>query len=261
MKDVQNTIDHRQLPINKVGIKDLRIPITVRDRRNGVQRTVASVDMCVELPRYFKGTHMSRFVEVLNEHQGIIDIRHFGHILHAMKNRLEADVAHLNIRFPYFIEKIAPVSGARSLMDYDCIYEGSVGKDDVVDYIIGVVVPVTTLCPCSKEISDRGAHNQRSFVTLKVRFAPHRFVWIEDLIKIAEKAASSELYALLKRPDEKYVTEKAYDNPRFVEDMVREIASALMDMDEIVWLHVESEHLESIHNHNAYAMIEIDKRS
>ncbi len=259
MKDVQSNIDYRNLPIDQVGIRKLKYPITVKDRRSGAQKTIASIDMSVELPRRFKGTHMSRFVEALNDHQGIIDIRSFGRILQTLKDRLEARSAHLSLTFPYFVEKMAPVSGEKGLMEYECCYEGKSGEDGSIDYLIGVTVPVTSLCPCSKEISERGAHNQRSYVTIKARFAKTRFVWIEDLVKIAEECASADVYSLLKRADEKFLTEKAYDNPRFVEDMVREIAARLMQMPEIRWFRVESEHMESIHNHNAFALIEIDK--
>ena len=260
MKDIQNQRDNRSLPINRVGIKGLSYPIAVRDRRTNVQRTVASMSMSVDLPRHFKGTHMSRFLEVIHEHQDIIDIRQFGRILHSLRSRLEADNAHIDIEFPYFVEKMAPVSGSKSLMDYRCRYSGSINGKGEVDYVMGVEVPVTSLCPCSKEISQYGAHNQRSSVTIEARFAPNKFLWIEDLINIAEGAASCPVYSLLKRPDEKYITEKAYENPRFVEDVVREAAAKLLDKPEVVWFKIESENMESIHNHNAYALIEIDKR-
>ena len=259
MKDVQNQRDHRELPINKVGIKGLRYPITVRDRRTGSQKTVASIQMSVELPREFKGTHMSRFIEALQQEQEVIDIRQFGRILKAIREKLNARSAHLDMEFPYFIEKHAPVSGAKSYMDYQCFYQGVSEEGRDIDFTIGVTAPVTTLCPCSKEISDRGAHNQRSFVTMQVRFVPPTFLWIEDLVEMAEEAASSAMYALLKRPDEKFVTERAFDHPRFVEDMVREVAGQLMARPEVRWFRVESENLESIHNHNAFAVIEADK--
>ena len=254
--DVQNSPDLRHLPIDKVGIKDIRHPVVVKDRSQGVQHTIASFNMYVELPHNFKGTHMSRFVEILNGHDVEISVESFKDMLAEMSRRLEADTGHIEMSFPYFINKAAPVSGVKSLMDYQVTFIGEIrgGRDRMT---IKVVVPVTSLCPCSKEISQYGAHNQRSHVTLKVR--TNTFVWIEDLIDLVEKQASCELYGLLKRPDEKYVTEHAYDNPKFVEDMVRDVAAVLNDDDRIDAYVVESENFESIHNHSAYAMIQKDK--
>jgi len=254
--DVQSTPDLRHLPIDKVGIKDIRHPVLVKDRSQGVQHTIANFNMFVELPHNFKGTHMSRFVEILNAHDMEISVESFRDMLADMSRRLEADTGHIEMRFPYFLIKSAPVSGVKSLMDYDVTFIGEIrgGKDIMT---IKVVIPVTSLCPCSKEISEYGAHNQRSHVTLTVR--TNTFVWIEDLIDLVEKQASCELYGLLKRPDEKYVTEKAYENPKFVEDMVRDIAAILNKDDRIDAYVVESENFESIHNHSAYAMIQKDK--
>jgi len=254
--DVQNTPDLRHLPIDKVGIKDIRHPVVVRDRSQGVQHTIANFNMFVELPHNFKGTHMSRFVEILNSHDMEISVESFKDMLADMSQRLEADTGHIEMSFPYFINKAAPVSGVQSLMDYQVTFSGEInnGKDITT---IKVIVPVTSLCPCSKEISEYGAHNQRSHVTLTVR--TNTFVWIEDLIDLVEKQASCELYGLLKRPDEKYVTEHAYDNPKFVEDMVRDVAAVLNKDDRIDAYVVESENFESIHNHSAYAMIKKDK--
>jgi len=254
--DVQSSPDLRHLPIDKVGIKDIRHPVLVKDRSQGVQHTVACFNMYVELPHNFKGTHMSRFVEILNSHDMEISVESFKEMLADMSRRLEADTGHIEMSFPYFINKAAPVSGVKSLMDYHVAFIGEIhGGRDVMT--IKVVVPVTSLCPCSKEISQYGAHNQRSHVTLTVR--TNTFVWIEDLIDLVEKQASCELYGLLKRPDEKYVTEHAYDNPKFVEDMVRDVASVLNRDDRIDAYVVESENFESIHNHSAYAMIKKDK--
>jgi GTP cyclohydrolase I len=254
--DVQSTPDTRRLPIDKVGIKDIRHPVRVKDRSQGEQHTIANFNMYVELPHNFKGTHMSRFVEILNAHDMEISVESFKDMLAEMAERLEAKVGHIEMSFPYFINKAAPVSGVKSLMDYQVTFLGEVREGKHIT-TIKVVVPVTSLCPCSKEISQYGAHNQRSHVTLTVR--TNTFVWIEDIIDIVEKQASCELYGLLKRPDEKYVTEKAYDNPKFVEDMVRDVAAVLNRDARIDAYVVESENFESIHNHSAYAMIRRDK--
>jgi GTP cyclohydrolase IB len=252
LKDVQSLPDLRKIPIDRVGVKNLRYPITVLDRANKKQRTIASINMDVNLPHRFRGTHMSRFVEILNEHTRELHIDTVGEILQNMKLKLNAQQAHMEVTFPYFMEKSSPVSKTKSLMEYNCSYEGTLS--DIEDFILGVEVPVTTLCPCSKEISSRGAHNQRSLVRIQARF--RGFVWIEELVEIAESAASCPIYALLKRSDEKYVTEHSYDNPRFVEDVVREVALRLNSDTRITWYRAESENLESIHNHNAYAVIE-----
>lgn len=255
MIDIQNQPDKRKIDIDRVGVKDLRYPITVLDRTNKIQHTVGSINMFVNLPHHFRGTHMSRFIEILNEHHLELHIDILGDILGKMKERLDAEDAHIAVTFPYFIEKSAPVSGAKSLMEYGCTYEGSL--TDKADFTLTVQIPVTTLCPCSKELSDRGAHNQRSVVTIQIR--SKKFVWIEELVEYAESSSSSPLFALLKRKDEKAVTEKAFDNPMFVEDMVREIAKKLNGDDRITWYRVESENHESIHNHSAYASLERNK--
>jgi GTP cyclohydrolase I len=254
--DVQNAPDTRHIQIDKVGIKDIRHPVRVKDRSQGEQHTIARFNMYVELPHNFKGTHMSRFVDILNQHEYEISVESFTGMLTEMRERLEAERGHIEMHFPYFVNKAAPVSGVQSLMDYEVSLIGDVkGQDTIVS--IKVVVPVTSLCPCSKEISDYGAHNQRSHVTVEVR--TNSFVWIEDIIDMVEKQASCELYGLLKRPDEKYVTERAYDNPKFVEDTVRDVAAILNADDRIDSYVVESENFESIHNHSAYALIERDK--
>ena len=252
MVDVQNRRDHRNIAINKAGVKSIKYPITVLDKKNKTQHTIATINMYVDLPYHFKGTHMSRFIEILNYYRQGINIKNLSTILEEMKKRLNAKSAHLEIEFPYFIEKIAPVSKAKSLMEYTCTLWGSL--NDTLDICLGVQVPVTTLCPCSKEMSKKGAHNQRGIVSIKVRFK--KFLWIEEVIRIAEQSASSDVYSLLKRPDEKYVTERAYDNPMFVEDVVRNVAQRLERNPNITWFSVESENLESIHNHSAYALVE-----
>lgn len=257
IEDVQNTVDTRHLAIDKVGIKAIRHPIVVKDKSGGEQHTVAVFNMYVHLPQHFKGTHMSRFVEILNMNEHAISIESFETILREMVTRLEAESGHVEMTFPYFVNKAAPISGVKSLLDYEVTFIGEInqGKYDIT---VKVLVPVTSLCPCSKKISDYGAHNQRSHVTVTALI--NEFIWIEDIINLVEKQASCELYGLLKRPDEKFVTERAYDNPKFVEDMVRDVAAQLNAEKRIVAYTVESENFESIHNHSAYALIEKDKR-
>ncbi len=256
LRDVQTTRDTRRVPISKVGVKDISYPIVVMDKNRSVQHTVARVNMYVDLPHHFKGTHMSRFIEILNTYREKIALDKMETILQKMKEKLEASSAHLEIEFPYFIEKRAPVSGAKSLMEYTCEFKANLATD--FDFILGVKVPVTSLCPCSKELSSFGAHNQRSIMTVQVRY--REFLWIEDLIEVIESCGSSPVYSLLKREDEKFVTEYAYNNPRFVEDMVREATLKLAAMDTITWFSVEAENFESIHKHSAYAAVERDKR-
>ncbi len=256
IEDVQNRKDTRNIPINKVGIKDIRHPVRVRDRDGGEQHTIANFSMYVNLPHNFKGTHMSRFVEILHQHEREISVQSFKEMLHEMTDRLEAASGHIEMSFPYFVSKKAPVSGVESLLDYDVTFIGEI-HDGKPDMILKVVVPVTSLCPCSKKISDYGAHNQRSHVTITARIK--EFVWVEELIDVVEQEASCELYGLLKRPDEKMVTERAYDNPKFVEDMVRDVAARMNSDDRIDYYIVESENFESIHNHSAYALIEKQK--
>jgi GTP cyclohydrolase I len=256
--DVQNSIDTRRLAINKVGIKDIRHPVRVRDRSGGEQHTIATFNMYVNLPHNFKGTHMSRFVEILNIPGREISVDSFKDMLAEMTERLEAEAGHIEMTFIYFVNKAAPISGVQSLMDYEVTFIGEI-RHGRPAMNLKVVVPVTSLCPCSKKISQYGAHNQRSHVTITARV--NGFIWIEDLIDLAEKEASCELYGLLKRPDEKYVTERAYENPKFVEDMVRDIAARLNQDERVAAYAVESENFESIHNHSAYAMIERDKEA
>ena len=255
VEDVQARADTRQLPINRVGIKDISHPVKVRDRSAGEQHTIASFNMYVSLPHNFKGTHMSRFVEILHAEREI-SVESFATMLSTMTSRLEADTGHIEMSFPFFVMKKAPVSGVESLMDYHCTLIGEHHQGQTQMWV-RVTVPVTSLCPCSKKISAYGAHNQRSHVTIKAKLRSH--MWIEELIEIAESEASCELYGILKRPDEKYVTERAYDNPKFVEDVVRDVATRLNRDERVAAYVVESENFESIHNHSAYAQIERDK--
>jgi len=212
--------------------------------------------MTVDLPQNFKGTHMSRFVEILNQHEHEISVKSFKNMLTVMVTRLEAKTGHITMRFPYFVEKAAPVSGVRSLVDYQVSFLGEISEGQTSTRL-RVLIPVTRLCPCSKAISERGAHNQRSHVTVTI--ATQAFVWIEELIEWVEAEASAPIYGLLKRPDEKFVTEQAYDNPKFVEDMVRDVAARLNADPRITAYVVESENFESIHNHSAYARLECNK--
>jgi len=257
MPDVQKTPDSRRIAIDKVGIKAIRHPIKVLDMSGGVQHTIALFNMYVYLPHHFKGTHMSRFVEILNENERELSVASFETMLRSMVERLEARSGYVEMRFPYFINKKAPVSGVESLLDYDVTFIGEI-RDGSYHLTMKVIIPVTSLCPCSKQISDYGAHNQRSHVTLTVN--SRSFIWIEEIVRVAEENASSQIYGLLKRPDEKFVTEQAYDNPKFVEDMVRDIAAALNSDPRIDDYTVESENFESIHNHSAYALVKSGQR-
>jgi len=253
MQDKQNERDHRELRIDKVGVRGLRFPIQIRDKARVLQNTIATIGMYVDLPKEFKGTHMSRFIEVLNAHGNVVHVENITDILHAMQKKLHADTAHLEMEFPFFLSKKAPVSGMEGLMDYTARFDATaIGRE--IDFVLTVITGVTTLCPCSKAISEYGAHNQRGNVTVQIR--SRKSVWIEDLIKVIENSASSELFALLKRQDEKAVTERAYENPVFVEDLVRNVAVKLNADPRITWYKVEAENFESIHNHNAYACIE-----
>lgn len=253
LHDTQNEKDFRSLPINKVGIRNLKYPIAVKDKDIKIQHTIATISMYVDLPKQYKGTHMSRFLEIMESNKREIHINSIFNILDRMKKSLKATAAHLEIEFPFFMCKEAPVSKQKSLMDYKVKFH-AVKETDNEDFIMTVKVPVTTLCPCSKNISKYNAHNQRGEVTVSIRFK--NSIWIEDIIKIVEENSSCDLYSLLKREDEKYVTEKAYENPLFVEDLVRNIVLKLRENKDIIWYSVEAENFESIHNHNAYALIE-----
>lgn len=259
MVDVQSNHDDRNIPIDQVGVSDLRYPIIVLDQKNDKQQTVANISMSVNLPHHFKGTHMSRFIEILNKHRGEITIRTLPDILHDLKKHLKAESARVELSFPYFLERKAPISKAKSLMEYECSFVGeSNGRED--DFVFGVKVPVTSLCPCSKAMSEMSAHNQRGYVTIDIRTRRSKegqlqFMWIEELIDIAEKSASAPVYSLLKRADEKYVTDQAYNNPVFVEDIVRNVTSQLKKDSRVLWMRVKAVNHESIHNHSAFAVI------
>lgn len=258
LKDTQNEPDHRKIAIDRVGVKELRYPICIRDKAHATQSTVATIALTVDLPHQYKGTHMSRFIEVLNEHGPILHVDNIRDILLNLKRKLHSQKAHVEFEFPFFLEKKAPASKAVGMMDYNVRFSASM-NGDALDFVLTVIVPVTTLCPCSKAISQFGAHNQRGQVTYSVRF--QRPIWIEDLVQLVESCASSELYSLLKRPDEKVVTERAYQNPVFVEDLVRNVAARSEREENISWYRVEAENFESIHNHNAYAMLERHKQA
>ncbi len=253
LHDKQSERDHRELRIDKVGVRGIRIPIQIRDKARTWQNTIATVGMYVDLPKEFKGTHMSRFVEVLHTHGTMVHVENITDILYKMQEKLRADTAHLEMEFPFFLVKRAPVSGLEGVMDYVARFDATAsGKE--IDFVLTVKIPVTTLCPCSRAISKYGAHNQRGEVTVQVR--SRKAIWIEDLIALVEGSASSELFSLLKRQDEKAVTERAYENPVFVEDLVRNVVVKLNEHPDVTWYRVEAENFESIHNHNAYASIE-----
>lgn len=260
MEDVQGRPDDRNLPIQRVGITNLRYPIVVLDRARSRQETVASFTLSVNLPHQFKGTHMSRFIEVLDEHRGEVTMTTVPVILSDLRDRLHAESARIEVEFPYFLERSAPETGATAMMDYRCAFIGEVdGKDS--DFILQTEVPVTSLCPCSREISDYGAHNQRGYVTVDLRTlrdesGADQMVWIEEVVEIVEASASSPVYPLLKRPDERIVTMRAYENPVFVEDLVRSVAMTLQDDPRVAWFRVHALNQESIHNHDAFAQIE-----
>lgn len=253
VSDVQGSQDDRRIPIDLVGVKGVRHPVKVADRSGSVQGTVAVFDMYVSLPHDQKGTHMSRFLQILNGHGSAISVETFEGIVSQVSERLESEDTHITMQFPFFVEKAAPVSEVKSMMDYEVTFEGGF-KGAKPFHRTKVLVPVTSLCPCSKKISAYGAHNQRSHVTLTVESSER--VWVEELIDVAEALSSSQLYGVLKRPDEKYVTEQAYDNPKFVEDLARDVALALSQDERITKFVVEVENFESIHNHSAYALIE-----
>lgn len=253
LQDKQSEKDHRELPIDKVGVRGLRMPIQIRDKAHTLQNTIATIGMYVDLPKEFKGTHMSRFIEVLHAHGGVVHVDNIAEILYAMQDKLKAATAHLEMEFPFFLVKRAPVSGMEGVMDYSARFDAAAcGRE--IDFVLTVKAAVTTLCPCSKAISRYGAHNQRGTVTVQLR--SRQAIWIEDVIAMIEGSASSELYSLLKRQDEKAVTERAYENPVFVEDLVRNVVLLLNAHPDVTWYRVEAENYESIHNHNAYACIE-----
>jgi MptA/FolE2 family GTP cyclohydrolase len=257
LPDIQGSRDHRSIAINRVGVKSVLHPVRVRGADDEVQGTVASIDMYVGLGAAEKGTHMSRFIEVLIGHDAALDARSFRQLIGQMLSRLQARSGYVEVRFPFFLRKRAPVSGVESLLDYQVAFQGEVDASGRYRFRLRVCEPVTSLCPCSREISEYGAHNQRSLISIRVE--PEGDLAIEELVRIAEEAASCELFGLLKRPDEKWVTERAYDNPKFVEDLVRDIALRLDHDQRVRGYSIESENFESIHNHSAYALIERDK--
>ncbi|MDR0601150.1 MAG: GTP cyclohydrolase FolE2 [Treponema sp.] len=259
MVDVQNEADGRNVPLAKVGVKGLEYPIRVLDRVNRVQHTAAKVDLYADLPRHFKGTHMSRFIEIFHRYREDLSMPRFLQMLRCIRGDLEAESAFGSMTFPYFMEKNAPVSGLPGMMSYECRYQGWVRDSAKRHFTVSVCVPVTTVCPCSRAISDRGAHNQRGMVRVEVELGP--FFWIEDIIALVEKSASSPVYSILKREDEKFVTEHAYDNPKFVEDLARDVYIELKGMDVFPRFSVEAENFESIHNHSAFAFAEYDREA
>jgi GTP cyclohydrolase I len=261
MVDIQNQADNRNVPLAKVGVKGLEYPIRVLDKIKKVQHTAAKVDLYVDLPRHFKGTHMSRFIEIFHQYREDLSMPRFLEMLRRIRADLDAEAAFGSMSFPYFMEKNAPVSGLPGMMSYECRYQGWVKKDASRNrqFTVSVSVPVTTVCPCSRAISDRGAHNQRGMVRVELELGP--FFWIEDIIAIVERAASSPVYSILKREDEKYVTEHAYDNPKFVEDLVRDVYIELRGMNTFPRFSVEAENFESIHNHSAFAFAEHDREA
>ncbi|OHD17225.1 MAG: GTP cyclohydrolase [Spirochaetes bacterium GWB1_59_5] len=256
MVDIQSMKDDRRIAIKKVGVKGLRYPITVLDRANSLQHTTATVNLYADLPHDFKGTHMSRFIEVFNEHRRDLSMPRFLAMLDELRGALEAETAYCDLHFPYFIEKSAPVSRQKGMMSYECSYEGASSATGR-EFWVTVQVPVQTVCPCSKAISEYGAHNQRGLVKVRVKLGP--FFWIEDIVAIVERSASSDVYTLLKREDEKFVTERAFDKPMFVEDVVREVYKELQSIGTFPRFSVEAENFESIHNHSAYALAEHDQ--
>ncbi|CAE6813574.1 GTP cyclohydrolase FolE2 [Paraburkholderia aspalathi] len=257
MPDVQSTPDTRQIPIQRVGVKAVRHPLTVRTQSGEAQPSVGTWNLDVHLPADQKGTHMSRFVALLEENKAPLEAATFRTMLAAMLEKLEAEAGRIEVSFPYFVNKTAPVSGVQSLLDYEVTLTGET-RNGATRLFLKVLVPVTSLCPCSKKISQYGAHNQRSHVTINAELVGD--VAVEELVRIAEEEASCELWGLLKRPDEKFVTERAYENPKFVEDLVRDVAQRLNADERIVAYVLEAENFESIHNHSAYAVIERDKR-
>ncbi len=267
MRDIQNERDEREIPLKKVGVKGLQYPVKVLDKAQKTQLTTATADLFVNLPHHFKGTHMSRFIEIFHSYHGDLSMKRFLAMLEEMTVKLDAEEAFGTMRFPFFMEKMAPVSGQPGMMCYQCTYEGHVWKQTEQQeakriFTVSIEIPVTTLCPCSKAISEYGAHNQRGVV--KVQLEARHMFWIEDIILLVEQCASSGVYSVLKREDEKFVTEHAYDNPRFVEDVVREVYQALRgvtsdDGPVFSWFSVEAENFESIHNHSAYAYTEFSE--
>lgn len=254
MKDVQNIADERGIAIQNVGVSDVHLPFLIKTKTDSFQSVLANINLTVDLPKEYKGTHMSRFIEILSEwSQKPVSRREMECILIDTVNRLDAEYAQMDIHFKYFIEKVAPVSGLTSMLDVDCIFSAKLTKDQPLDFTLGVTVPFTSLCPCSKEISAYGAHNQRGLMKVKIKYTSGKFIWIEDLVSLMEAEASCPIYPLLKREDEKYVTERAYVNAKFVEDILRDLVLSLRQQEHVHWFEIQCENYESIHNHSAYA--------
>ncbi len=257
MKDIQSEIDEREIPLQKVGVKNVQYPVCVLDKQHKTQYTNATVELFVNLPHQYKGTHMSRFIETFHTYSKDFSMKTFLEMLESLRSCLDAERSFGLVQFSFFMEKEAPVSKQKGMMSYTCTYEGSVSNDKDTEFFVSIEIPVTSLCPCSKAISEYGAHNQRGVVRVKLQNA--HFFWIEDVIQLVEQCASCDVFSILKREDEKYVTEKAYDNPRFVEDLVREVYVVLKNFDTekpFTYFSVEAETFESIHTHNAYAFTE-----
>ncbi len=254
MKDVQSLADERGIAIQKVGVSEVHLPFLIKRKGGSFQSVLANIKLTVDLPKEYKGTHMSRFIEVLSDwSQKPVSYREMEAILGDIIGRLDAKRASIEIAFKFFIEKTAPASGLKSLLDYDCLFSGSLEQGQHLDFVLGLTVPFTSLCPCSKEISSYGAHNQRGLMRVKIKYQPGRFIWIEDLASLMEAQGSAPVFSLLKREDEKYLTERAYENPKFVEDVLRDLVLAIRALDGVAWFEVECENYESIHNHSAYA--------
>lgn len=254
MKDVQNLTDERGIAIQKVGVSEVHLPFLIKTKAGSFQSVLANIKLTVDLPQEYKGTHMSRFIELLNDwSQKPISNREMASILNDIIQRLDAKRASLDIAFKYFIEKTAPVSGMKSLLDCDCLFSGNLSRGEHLDFTLGLSVPFTSLCPCSKEISCHGAHNQRGLMRVKVKHRVGKFIWIEDLAALMEAQGSAPVFPLIKREDEKYLTELAYENPKFVEDVLRDLVLTFRALEGVVWFEVECENYESIHNHSAYA--------
>lgn len=265
MKDVQGSVDKRGIAIDCVGITGIKYPITLLDRANQSQRTIADVSISASLPHFSRGTHMSRLVEILNQHHDRITLETLPAMLQDVATRLDAESVQVNLTFPYFIEKEAPVSKAKSLMSYDCSFS-AISNRSMRDFVLGVRIPITTLCPCSKSISDYGAHNQRGIADIQVRTTVQSdgmpsLIWIEELVEVGEQCCSAPVYSLLKRPDERWVTMTAYDHPMFVEDVIREITAKLKHDNRVAWFRARVESVESIHNHNAFATLEWKRKA
>jgi GTP cyclohydrolase I len=261
VKDVASSADTRGITVQLVGVKDVHLPVRVRRKGAGFDNVLARIDFGVELPHHFRGTHMSRFVDILFRwSQKPISKPDLQEMLQEACERLNARRARIEVAFKYFITKRAPVSGSESALDYDCRFEGVLDGADYA-FTLGVEVPVTICCPCSKEISQHGAHNQRAIIKVRLRYRPDVMVWIEDLVSTLEQKGSAEIFPLLKREDEKFVTEKAYENTKFVEDVVRDVVGLLRADPRVAWFQVTCESLESIHNHSVYAFQEEDREA